>query len=208
VLTGSTSSLDFPTTPGAYDTTLGSEFNDDAFITVIAAAGDTLLWSSYLGGTSIDRGFAVILDAWGNPVLTGPTYATDFPTTPGAYDSTFNGGISDVFVANLDITGTSGVIPGNPDLMAAELYDNTPNPFSVSTVLRFYLPGEQHVSIKLYDVRGTLVRTLADGVVGFGSHRIAWDSRTDCGTPAAPGVYFCRMQVEEGTSVKKIMFLK
>jgi hypothetical protein len=208
IVTGSTSSFDFPTTPGAYDTTLGSESNDDAFITVIAPAGDTLIWSSYLGGTGVDRGYAVTLDSQGSPVLTGPTYSSDFPTTPCAYDSTFNGGVTDVFMACLDISATSGIGPGGRTAAPLLVCGGVPNPFRGRTTMRFFVPEGEHASLAIFDVSGRLVRTLADGTPSPGAQSRVWDSLDDRGMPVEPGVYFCRVEVRGRAAVSKMVFLK
>jgi uncharacterized repeat protein (TIGR01451 family) len=98
-VTGATSSADFPTTPGAVDTTLDGA--EDAYVTKLNAVGSALLYSTYLGGSSLDEGFGIAVDAAGNAYVTGQTYeAPDFPTTPGAVDTTFGGNI-DAFVTKI-----------------------------------------------------------------------------------------------------------
>ena len=64
----------------------------------------TLEYSTYLGGTDDEYGCGVAVDGDGNAYITGSTYSTDFPTTPGAYQNTNKGG-SEVFVSKLDPTG-------------------------------------------------------------------------------------------------------
>ena len=64
-----------------------------------------LAWSTYLGGSNNDEGFGIAVDAARNAYVTGHTYSSNFPTTPGAYDTTYNG--SDVFVAKVSATGSS-----------------------------------------------------------------------------------------------------
>src|SRR5262249_50593215 len=86
---GGTGSSDFPTTPGADDTT--SNGGGDAFVAKLDASGSTLVWSTFLGGSSSDYTEALALDASGAVVVVGATYSSDFPTTPGAYDTTSNG---------------------------------------------------------------------------------------------------------------------
>jgi hypothetical protein len=111
-VTGQIASVDFPTTPGAYDRSNndsppGCQINDytgEAFISKLSADGSTLLYSTYLGGNSEDAGYAITVDGNGNVFLTGKTYSTDFPTTPGALDASLGGG-RDAFVAKLNATG-------------------------------------------------------------------------------------------------------
>jgi hypothetical protein len=100
-VTGSTCSTNFPTTAGAYDTTLN---NCDAFVAKLDAAGSGLMYGTFLGGISTENGLAIGLDSSANAYVTGTTSSADFPTTPGAVDTTANGA-SDVFVAKLNATG-------------------------------------------------------------------------------------------------------
>jgi hypothetical protein len=103
-VTGQTSVVDFPTTPGALDTTFnGGPY--DAFVTKLNAAGSGLVYSTYLGGAGNDLGTGIAVDASGAAYVTGMTESSDFPATPGAFDTTFNGGVGDVFVAKLSATG-------------------------------------------------------------------------------------------------------
>jgi hypothetical protein len=103
-VTGYTYSSDFPTTPGAYDTTFNG--GSDVFVTKLnPTAGSGLIYSTFLGGTGSDRGYGIAVDAEGCAHVTGYTYSSDFPTTPGAYDTTFNGGYTDVFVTKFTPLG-------------------------------------------------------------------------------------------------------
>ena len=105
-ITGMTESGDFPTTPNAYDTTYNGYA--DAFITKIDSTGTNLIYSTCLGGSnSNDWGFEIAIDGSGNAYITGYTYSSDFPTTPGAYDTSYNGGYGDAFIAKINSTGTN-----------------------------------------------------------------------------------------------------
>ncbi|MFH1220090.1 MAG: SBBP repeat-containing protein [Candidatus Eisenbacteria bacterium] len=104
VVTGYTRSSDFPTTPGAYDSTHSG--GQDVFVAKLSASGSTLVWSTFLGGSSDDSGCALALDSSGNPIVVGSTYSSDLPMTPGGYDASFNGGV-DVFVAKLSASGSA-----------------------------------------------------------------------------------------------------
>ena len=85
-VTGGTSSADFPTTPGAFDTTLNG--GGDAFVTKLDASGAALGYSTYLGGSDYDDGYGIALDGAGSAYLTGDTGSADFPTSAGAFDTT------------------------------------------------------------------------------------------------------------------------
>ena len=103
VVASHTSSSNFPTTAGAYDTTHNGDH--DVCVLKLAADGGTLLYSTFLGGSGLDLGFDLALDGAGNTVVTG--YAgSGFPTTGGAYDTGHNGG-RDAFVAKLSPAGDS-----------------------------------------------------------------------------------------------------
>nr|MBA2564603.1 SBBP repeat-containing protein [Gemmatimonadota bacterium] len=95
---------DFPTTRGAFDVTFNG--NEDAFVSKLNSEGSGLVYSTYLGGTGFDNAFGLALDAAGNVYVTGVTNSPDFPTTPGAFDVTFNGG-RDVFVSKLNAAGSA-----------------------------------------------------------------------------------------------------
>ncbi|MYL22056.1 hypothetical protein GLW04_19460, partial [Halobacillus litoralis] len=103
-VTGETRSVDFPTTPGAFDTTYNG--NNDVFVTKLNADGSTLVYSTYLGGTGFDRGLGIAVDEMGNAYVTGLTVSADFPTTPGAFDTTYNGNF-DGFVTKLNADGST-----------------------------------------------------------------------------------------------------
>jgi Beta-propeller repeat len=102
-VTGSTLSLDFPHTPGAFKTV--SDGND-GFVTKLNPTGSALLYSTFIGGSGPDGVSGIALDASGNAFLTGTTGSQDFPTTVGAVDSASNGGV-DAYVAELSADGST-----------------------------------------------------------------------------------------------------
>jgi Beta-propeller repeat len=96
-VTGRTFSADYPTTPGAFDRTLGGDL--DAFVTKLNASGSALTYSTFLGGAASDVGNGIAV-RFGRAYVTGQTNSADYPTTPGAFDTTFNGAF-DAFVTKL-----------------------------------------------------------------------------------------------------------
>ena len=88
-VTGQTQSPNFPTTTGAFDTTHNGAA--DTFVAKLDAMGATLLYSTYLGGGGNEQFHAIALEQSGNAYVTGATSSVNFPTTPGAFDTTLNG---------------------------------------------------------------------------------------------------------------------
>ncbi|MEJ6950374.1 DUF7948 domain-containing protein [Natronospora cellulosivora (SeqCode)] len=103
-VTGFTVSIDFPTTAGSFDTSYNGSF--DAFVTKISPDGSSLEYSTYLGESNRDYGLGISVDNLGSAYITGFTYSTNFPTTAGAFDTTFNGSF-DAFVTKLSPDGSS-----------------------------------------------------------------------------------------------------
>ncbi len=83
-----------------------------------------------------------------------------------------------------------------------------PNPFNPSTTLAFATPREGPATLRLYDVRGLLVRTLHDGVLPAGWHLLRWDGLDDAGRQAASGVYFARLEREGEVISRKLSLVK
>jgi hypothetical protein len=107
-VTGSTTSANFPTTPGAFDTTLNPNEVFEAFVTKLNPAGSALIYSTLLGGSQGSSPGGIALDTSGNVYVAGSTSSSDFPTTAGAFDTTSNGS-GDVFVTKLNTTGTAAL---------------------------------------------------------------------------------------------------
>jgi hypothetical protein len=104
VVTGYAGSSLFPITSGAYDTTFGGSY--DAFILKLSSSGDELLWSTFLGGSADEYGYGIALDSSGNPVLSGMTKSSDYPTTTGAHDESYNGDY-DVYASKVSADGSN-----------------------------------------------------------------------------------------------------
>jgi hypothetical protein len=108
-VTGNTTSADFPTSAGAFQTMHAGNMNGDVFVTKVDPAGSAVIFSTYLGGGDYEYGAGIAVDAKGSAYVTGYTRSSDFPTTAGAFQTAFAGpsGGGDAFVTKIDPTGTA-----------------------------------------------------------------------------------------------------
>jgi hypothetical protein len=105
-VTGWTTSRNFPTTGGAFARRHNG--GEDGFVAKLNAKGSKLVYSTFLGGNSRDRGNAIAVDSTGSTYITGATGSSDFPTTRGAFARRYRGA-DDAFVTKLNASG-SGLV--------------------------------------------------------------------------------------------------
>lgn len=215
-IAGETSSPNFPTTPGSYDTSFNSA--QDGFVIKLSADASTLLYSTFLGGSSFDSPFDIAIDPGGNAYVTGYTGSPDYPVTPGAYDLLL-GSPADGFVTKLNVTGgalaystflggegkdpNSGVgidLTQNSAISSLALHLNAPVPNPSRGTMQFDyaldLPGE--ASATLYDVRGTAVREVFPRRRhAQGHYRMALD------VADLPGGYYMLLLCGDGGCVRR-----
>ncbi len=112
---GNTTNPSFPTTPGAFQTTLKGPVDTahgDAFIVKLNRSGDRVIYSTLLGGSGPDIAGKIAVDAAGNVYILGSTSSQDLPVTPGAFQTASKGGEvkptgrGDLFVAKLNPDGS------------------------------------------------------------------------------------------------------
>jgi len=103
-----------------------------------------------------------------------------------------------------DVTGTE--TPKAPD--ASYLSQNFPNPFNPTTRIAFGLSAAGHVSLRIYDAAGRLVRTVAEGDRPTGRYEERWDGRNARGEEMASGVYLYRLEAGSFTETRKMILLK
>lgn len=104
-LVGTTGSSDYPTTAGSFQP--AAQGSGDAFVTKLNAGGSALVFSGYLGGISTDSGTSIAVDASTAVYVTGYTSSRGFPTTVGAYQTAYGGGLTDAFVTKVNTTGSA-----------------------------------------------------------------------------------------------------
>ncbi len=88
------------------------------------------------------------------------------------------------------------------------LLQNEPNPFNPTTRLPFVLSQKSHVRLGVYDVRGRLVRVLADDVLPSGLHALQWQGNFDAGVAAPSGVYWYRLTVDGKDQARKMVLIR
>jgi len=83
-----------------------------------------------------------------------------------------------------------------------------PNPFNPTTTIALDLPRAADVRVRLYNLRGALVRVLADGRLAEGRHQLTWDGRDDDGNPVASGVYFVETRALQEVRLAKLTLVR
>ena len=103
-VTGSTWSSDFPLQNPFQGSFAGGA--RDAFVTKLSAAGNSMIYSTYLGGSDYDEASSVAVDAFSRAYVTGRTYSSNFPLQ-NPFQGSFSGGLYDAFVTKLSADGNS-----------------------------------------------------------------------------------------------------
>jgi hypothetical protein len=102
-----------------------------------------------------------------------------------------------------------GVEDGTPSKWTNQLAQNYPNPFNPVTTILYSIKERTHVSLKIYDVAGRLVKTLVNEIEQPGvMHEVRWDGRSNSGDPVASGVYFYKIVTKDFSKTRKMVLLK
>lgn len=88
------------------------------------------------------------------------------------------------------------------------LKQNYPNPFNLSTEISFQLPRDCRVDLKIYNLKGQVVKTVAQKEMDRGTHTVYWDGTDSKGSVVASGIYFYKLKASNFTSVRKMILLK
>ena len=170
-VTGYTWSTDFPTQDPLYPDNAGMR---DVFISRLSPAGDALVYSTYLGGSSVDYGLGIAVDATGNCYVTGWTRSTDFPTQDPLYPDNAGGG--DAFVTKIgealaegpDLTGSWSSLNkkwfrGRCLLRGNFVVENQGNATAGDSILKFYLSEDDILDEGDMDLKEVAVGELDAG---------------------------------------------
>jgi len=101
--------------------------------------------------------------------------------------------------------GTVTVATSSTGPVEFRLQPGFPNPSRGRTSIRFTLARESPAQVVIVDLRGSVVKALAEGLLPCGEHQLAWDGTDEHGEKVPPGIYFCRITVEGERRVQKIV---
>lgn len=89
-----------------------------------------------------------------------------------------------------------------------QLHHNHPNPFNSSTTIRYTVPKDSRVILKIYNLFGKEIKTLVDGDQTTGYQSVTWDGKDYLGNEVSSGAYLYRLQGDEHIGTKKMLYLK
>ncbi len=190
---------------------------------------------SYLGaGGWVDSGYIYIFDTYtneilrgfDNPILVGKgVVGVTCDSANNIYSCNFSDNSISVIDSNDMVIYTYNVSNGPQSIVlyeketgiedkqinetiVCELFQNRPNPFNQTTEIRYSLKSQSQLSIAIYDLTGSLVRTLVNCKQNFGFYTIIWDGTTNNGKKVQNGTYFCQIKVNDYINTKKVLILR
>jgi hypothetical protein len=168
---------------------------NDVYLIKTDSSGDTL-WTKTFGENAEEFGSFVQQTLDEGYIIVGGKNAFDI-------------GISnfDVYLIKTDGNGLVGVEEGKDNkiikMQNVKLFQNLPNPFNFRTMIRYQVPIENVISLKIYDLSGRLIETLVDKRQKPGIYQVQWDGKYQ-----SSGVYFYRLTSGDYSETKKLILLK
>jgi len=176
-----------------YKLTIELEFSGNVYTEVYENINDTTV---SISSNSLDQ--LLSASSQSVSVVTYLVEASDEEFTVASSDRGF-------FVLNRSSLGV-GKGQQFPEIFA--LHQNYPNPFNPITSIRYDLPQDAFVHIRVYDMLGRMVRSLANSQQAAGYHSIQWDAASDKNEPASAGIYIYTIQAGEFSHYRKMVLLK
>ncbi len=102
------------------------------------------------------------------------------------------------------------IVDGDDDNIPAShiTLTNYPNPFNPSTIIEFYIPQPETCTLKIYNIKGELVKILLSEKLQSGKHKITWDGRDNNNKEASSGIYFYRLHTAKNGLTRRMLLLK
>jgi hypothetical protein len=205
ILAGATPSGDFPTTPSGFDTSHNGA--SDVFVVRLNAAGSALEWGTFFGGPGDDYAFALTASPTGGDVVVTGSADAGFPVTSNAYDTSYNGDISDVFVLKVTLGSVTGIAGGSPHVDPLSL-SVWPNPIVGTGHIAFTLPGSEQARIEVFDAAGRLRSSIRNTPWGAGTHALDWNALDGGGRPLPSGVYALRLTAGQANESRRVVVVR
>jgi len=203
VVTGNVDFIPWNTLPNTLvlDSVLQGIVTDLATGLPVAEAQVTL-YPLFSGSSTVTSGTG----SWSLDIPAGSGY--ELEVVADGYDDHITSDLSfepgQTYQLDAQLTQLVSVDPDETLPQVVALEQNCPNPFNPLTRIRFSLPGTEHVSLKVYDARGRLVKVLVDGVRSGGRHEQIWRADDAQGRRVASGVYMYLLETAEGTRVRSM----
>lgn len=160
----------------------------DLGILRINSFGDTL-WAKSVGSTGNDIGYSVQQTFNGGYIIVGSTYSNET--------------LDDIWLIRLD-SDVVGI--DRNEIVYLNFYNlsqNYPNPFNPNTTIRYSIPNQSKVIIKVYDILGNEIKTLVNEEKQMGSYELEFDAST-----LTSGIYFYQLKADNYIETKKMILLK
>jgi hypothetical protein len=193
-VTGATESSNFP---------IVNQFQSDqgyfdAFLTKFNRTDNSVEYSTYLGGTEGDYGYAIALDRNDNIYVSGATYSPDFPTLNPYLP---NQPRSDIYV--MKFSNTSDIDNNTTPIPNSHLLGNYPNPFNSNTLIQYQLSENTEVKVSIYNILGERIAELRNEYQEPGAHSLTWDA-----SAVSSGTYLCRLEIGGKAEYSKMTLVK
>ena len=206
VVTGITTSDDFPCTPDAFDSTHSpgeGASNYDAFLAQFSRDCSMLEFGTYLGGNSFDVPSAMAVNTSGELWLVGQSGSQDFPITPNALRGTIPDDFSMGFVTKIQLD-PDNLSPRQPYWREVSLSIQAyPNPFNDAVTLSYRLFRPAGVTVRVFDLLGRQQQTLLIGRQSVGEHEYALSL-----SGVASGSYWVQLSTEYEWGWTKLNLVK
>jgi hypothetical protein len=123
-------------------------------------------------------------------------------------DNTYGWGMVDAYAAVVAALETTGITANAPAAAGQLRLVTRPNPWNPASLVSYELHQRARVALRVYDLQGRRVRTLADGMVDPGRHSTLFDGRNDAGHDLASGTYFLRIEAGSQRAVEKLSLVR
>ena len=174
---------------------LGYENGDSSFTSTLSSNGEEVWLSDPFGNTKM-------VTLYSSADLNGVQLSQSFTSMgEGCYTNPTPGEVNSDCIT-LDIH-KEYLLPANIAIL-----NNFPNPFNPSTYITLQLKSNENISVSIFDLKGQFIKTIFEGLMGDGKHKIIWRGVDTAGNKVGSGIYFCVVKSENSTHSKKIVMTK